>query len=194
MLWVPLIGVFLFTIGFWILSWLRKKAFVQVVEEEFALLGKFLRNRIRAFTTWLSPIRRLQKVRQIFVRNLPRSFRLWFCVKVVESETDPEVWTYMLKFLANKHLGISPQLPLIALGRELASVHGSDLRQMSALMQELDGSVYGSKPIDFTNWKQRFRKQLKPHLFRGRKATRKQTIQKLPPLNPDISRQGAASR
>ena len=186
LLWVPLIAAFLLTAGFWILAWLRQKRFIQVVEEEIAMLSIFAMNQLSDFMAWLSPIRRLQKIRLIFVSNLPRSFRLWFCVKSVNEETDPEIWTYMLRFLANKHLGLSPQLPLATLGQQLTSIHEANNRQMELLMQELDGAVYGNKPIQFEDWKKRFRQQLRPNPFRHRMLTRRVSPKKLPPLNPGV--------
>jgi len=189
LLWVPLIGLFSFTIGFWILSWLRKKRFAQVVEEEIVAVSSFSIRQIQNFLAWLAPIRRLQKVRQIFVRSLPRSFRLWFCVKVVEGEDDPEVWSYMLKFLSNKHLQIPPQLPLKELGERLSGVHTrSDRMQMQALMGELEKRLYAGGQIDFTAWKRRFRAQLRPALFPF--FRKRQNIPgksgRLPRLNPEF--------
>ena len=189
LLWIPLIGLFSLTIGFWILSWLRKKRFAQVVEEEIIAVSGFGIRQFRTFLTWLAPIRRLQKVRQIFVRSLPRSFRLWFCVKVVEGEEDPEVWSYMLKFLSNKHLRIPPQLPLKELGERLSGVHtGSDRMQMEALMGELEKRLYAGGQVDFTDWKRRFRAQLRPALFPFfRKQPNKiHKSGRLPRLNPEF--------
>lgn len=188
-LWIPLIGLFSLTIGFWILSWLHKKRFAQVVEEEIVAVTGFGMRQFKAFLVWLAPIRRLQKVRQIFVRSLPRPFRLWFCVKVVEGEEDPEVWGYMLKFLSNKHLQIPPQLPLKDLGERLSGVHSrADRMQMQELMGELERRLYAGGQLDFPNWKQRFRAQLRPALFpffqqQKRKAN---TNRRLPKLNPEF--------
>ncbi|MCP3866654.1 MAG: hypothetical protein GY703_00865 [Gammaproteobacteria bacterium] len=189
LLWMPLVGLFGLTIGFWILAWLRQKRFVQVVEEEIALVITFSIKQVYTFFAWLSPIRRLQKVRQVFVRSLPRPFRLWFCVRVVESESDPEVWSYMLKFLANKHLGIPPQLSHGKLADKLTDIHPrADRATMRELMRELDGSLYGSSPLEFHQWKQRFRSQLKPSwLPRGdRGKSRRDRLRKLPSLNPGM--------
>ncbi|MCB1761358.1 MAG: BatD family protein [Gammaproteobacteria bacterium] len=190
LLWVPLVGLFSLTIGFWVLSWLRKKRFAQVVEEELVAATGFGIHRFRKFLNWLAPIRRLQKVRQIFVRSLPRSFRLWFCVRVVEGEDDPEIWSYMLKFLSNKHLQIPPQLPLKRLGEQLSGVHSrADRAQMQALMGELDNALYGGGAIDFAEWKRRFRAQLRPALLpfqRRQPRPAKSTATRLPKLNPDF--------
>jgi len=191
MLWIPLIGLFTVTIGFWILAWLRHKPFIRVVEEEIRGVSGFSIRRFRDFLIWLAPIRRLQRLRQLFVRSLPRSFRLWFCVRVVDGEDDPEVWAYMLKFLANKHLGLPAQLPLQDLGRRLSKIHPrSDPKTMDTLMQELDNALYGGGSIDFPAWKKRFRRQLRPSWIpsHGTGGTTPRNVrQRLPALNPRVS-------
>jgi len=189
LLWLPLIGLFGLTIGFWILAWLRQKRFGQVVEEEITVVARFGVKQIRVFFAWLAPIRRLQKMRQLFVRSLPKSYRLWFCVRVVDSETDPEVWSYMLKFLANKHLGIPPQIPLRQLADTLTDIHPhADRAVMRELMGELDGCLYGENPVEFSIWKKRFREQLKPTVIPvpGRGRSRRIGKPRLPSLNPGI--------
>ena len=189
LLWLPLIGLFGLTIGIWILAWLRQKRFGQVVEEEITVVARFSAKQVRVFFAWIAPIRRLQKVRQLFVRSLPKSYRLWFCVRVVDSETDPEVWSYMLKFLANKHLGIPPQIPLRQLADTLTDIHPhADRPTMRNLMGELDGYLYGESPVEFSAWKERFREQLKPSLIpvpgRGQTRIRRGGRPRLPSLNP----------
>ncbi len=189
LLWIPLIGLFSLTIGFWALSWLRKKRFAQVVEEEAIAVASFGIRQFNVFLVWLAPIRRLQKVRQLFVRSLPRPFRLWFCVKVVEDEEDPEVWNYMLKFLSNKHLQIPPQLPLKELGEQLAGVHTrSDRTQMQELMGELEKRLYADGQVDFPDWKKRFRAQLRPALFPSfhSRSGKPRKNGRLPGLNPEF--------
>ena len=55
----------------------------------------------------------------------------------------------------------SPQLPLKELG-ELSGVHtGSNRMQMEALMGELEKRLYAGGQVDFTDWKRRFRAQLR---------------------------------
>lgn len=186
-LWVPLIGVFSLTVGFWILAWLRQRRFIQVVEEEIAAVVFYSFLKCTDFITWLAPIRRLQRLRQLFVSNLPRSFRLWFCIRLVNGEDDPEVWAYMLRFLTHKHLGIPTQLPLPELGRRLAAAHPlSREAALEELMQTLDAALYNGGAIDFTSWKQRFRRELRPSLFRRRKSApgKATSSSRLPPLNP----------
>ncbi len=191
-LWVPLVAMFTVTVGFWVLAWLRHKRFMQVVEEEITVVARFAIGQVRAFLLWIAPVRRLQKLRQIFVRALPRFYRLWFCVRVVDAEKDPEVWGYMLKFLANKHLGIPAQLPLQELGERLSDIHPrSDRAIMRNLMRELEASLYSDGQIDFEVWKARFREQLKPGWIpfsSGGEGGTKPPRHPLPELNPDASR------
>lgn len=186
LVWVPLVLLFSITIGFWVLAWLRRKRFMLVVEEELALVLAVALEQSRRLIVWLAPIRRLQRLRQLFVRSLPRSFRLWFCVKVVDGESDPGVWSYMLRFLANKHLGIPPQLPLRQLGERLCDIHaGADPEQMQGLMQQLDAVLYGDRGVDFTLWKRQFRRQLRPVSLHGsRQAATSARRRRLPRLNP----------
>lgn len=186
-LWVPLGAVFALTIGFWVLAWLRKKRFVQVVEEESRFALRFAARRFHLFLIWLSPIRRLQRVRQIFVRYLPKSFRLWFCVRLVSHEDDPETWAYMLRFLANKHLGVPPQESMVRLGDHLMRIHrGADPAAMRRLMEHLDAALYGRGEIgDFAAWKKAFRRQLRPRLLGGvAQSTGGSKPGQLPALNP----------
>ncbi|MET0083634.1 MAG: hypothetical protein ABW079_11480 [Sedimenticola sp.] len=184
MLLIPLAAAIGFLLGIGLLSWLRNRRFGQVVEEEVAQLAAFGIERASAFITWLSPIRRLQKIRQLLIRTLPRSFRLWFCVKLVENEEDPMDWSYMLRFLANKHLDIPVQQSLPMVGRQLAEIHrGTSEAAMVVLMKELDSSLYGGTELDFEVWKKKFRRQLRPS-FNFRRASLGNREPRLPPLNP----------
>jgi hypothetical protein len=185
-IWIPLAVVFATVLGFWILAWLRKKRFMQVVEEEAAVFAAFSLDQLSSFITWLSPIRRAQKVRQVVVRHLPRGLRLWFCIRLVQGEDNPSDWAYMLRFLANKHLGIPAQLSLQKLGQRLSNIHqGSDSAQMGNLMRELDTNLYSpTNDFDFSGWKRRFRSQLRPFPWRRKPSVVRTHPDRLPPLNP----------
>jgi hypothetical protein len=189
LLWIPIVGMFAVTIGFWILAWLRHKPFIQLIAEEFQIGLHLLGQLIARLLVWLSPIRRLQRLRQITVRRLPTAWRMWFCVKLVQPERDPEIWTYMLKFLANKHLKLPPQRSMTALGREMALIHPrANPETLQQLMEQLDNYLYGHRDeLDFEQWKRQFRRQLRPGLlfWRRKSETREEATGKgLPVLNP----------
>ncbi len=189
LLWIPIVAMFVVTIGFWILAWLRHKPFIQLMEEEFRIGLDLIRRLIAGFFIWLSPIRRLQRLRQITVRRMPKSWRMWFCVKLVQQEDDPEVWSYMLKFLADKHLKLPPQRSMTALGREIARIHPrADTKTLGNLMEKLDDYLYGRREeLDFEQWKRQFRRQLRPGLSirrSGEETMDSRPRKGLPVLNP----------
>ncbi|MEJ1339252.1 MAG: BatD family protein [Candidatus Sedimenticola sp. (ex Thyasira tokunagai)] len=186
--WLLLITLFAAIAGFLVTVWLRRRRSVQIAGEELTtvvLQGFF---RVSTFFTWLAPIRRLQRLRQLFVGKLPRSFRLWFCIRLVNGETDPETWAYMLRFLTNKHLDIPTYLPLPELGSRLAAIHPHSREMiMEEMMQILDNALYNGGNIEFTSWKQRFRRELRPALLRRKRSSSAALKHqgKLPPLNPE---------
>jgi len=134
----------------------------------------------------LSPWRLAEWLRPRIASALPVAARLWFCLRIVEREDDPEDWAMLLKFLSAKHLGISAQLPLPALGEEIVrhAARRADATRVRELMVQLDDALYGGKPIaDFAAWKRAFRRETRPRLFawRPRGGLRRHD---LPALNP----------
>lgn len=192
LLWIPISALFGITFGFWLLAWLRHKTFVRLLEEELHIAARIVQRNIRRFLAWISPIRRMQRMRQMVIRNLPKSYRLWFCVRLVEQESDPEVWSYMLKFLAQKHLGLPPQRSMITLGQEIAAIHpGANAATLHTLMEQLDDYLYGQREkLDFIPWKRAFRRQLRPALLPrrsfGESPAAADPKRGLPQLNPGI--------
>ncbi len=189
-IWLFLIAITAAIGGWWLITWSHSGGFAKEAEQELSafVFRGFLR--IMEFINWLGPIRRLQRLRQLFVGRLPRSFRLWFCIRQVSGEQDPEVWAYMLRFLTHKHLGITTQLPLPKLAMRLVAIHPhADATTLLELMHTLDNALYNGSEIDFTRWKKRFRRELHPlRLRRNRAATAPSRRQeKLPPLNPEIT-------
>ncbi len=185
--WLPLLGVAFMLGSYWSWIWARRRGLARnILGHASGLLGP-ANGRVRELLQDHSPRRYLHIVRQGLIRALPRSVRLWYCIRYVNSEADPRDWCQMFKFLANKHLGISPQLPLPELGERLIASHPkANARVMRQLMSELDGGIYGSTTLDFETWKQAFRRQLRPRILpagHGLAALRR-PAPKLPELNP----------
>ncbi len=133
----------------------------------------------------VSPWRLAEWMRPRIASVLPVAARLWFCLRIVEREDEPEDWAMLLKFLSAKHLGISAQLPLPELGEEIVrhAARRADPTRVRELMVQLDDALYGGKPIgDFTAWKRAFRREMRPRLFARRPRAR--PIRDLPALNP----------
>jgi len=142
-----------------------------------------------AFASRFSPRRSFHRLRTWTGRQLPISWKLWFCLRVVAREDDPAEWAQALQFLAARHLGVRPQAHLRQLGESIASCHPrANAAQVDRLLSELDEAVYGSKPIrSFPRWKREFKNQIKPGLFpiRFRQCGISSRISaQLPGLNP----------
>ena len=134
----------------------------------------------------ISPWRFAEWMRPRVASALPVAARLWFCLRIVEREDEPEDWAMLLKFLSAKHLGISAQLPLPELGEEIVrhAARRADPTRVRELMVQLDDALYGGKPIgDFTAWKRAFRRETRPRLF-ARRPRSSRPIRDLPALNP----------
>ena len=144
---------------------------------------------VAAFARKLSPRRHFHRLRTLVGRNLPVSWKLWFCLRSVEMEHDPEEWGQALQILAHKHLGVRSHASLPELGTSIAACHpGANIREITSLMKELDKSIYGEQPLhSFEQWKNSLKQQIKPRLFpiRFRRCRQvKEGHESLPDLNP----------
>jgi hypothetical protein len=181
--WAPMFLLFPLILGYWVMVFSPPPPVrATTIADRKPARGEAL----SAFFGRLSPWRLAEWLRPRVARLLPLSARLWFCLRIVEREDDPEDWAMLLKFLSAKHLGISAQLPLPELGEQLLvrAARKADPARVRLLMQQLDDALYGRKPLDdFAGWKRSFRRETRPRLFarwRSRRARRSQ----LPSLNP----------
>ncbi len=141
------------------------------------------------FANRVSPRRSFHRLRTWTGRQLPTSWKLWFCLRAVARENDPAEWAQALQILAAKHLGVRPQAHLRQLGESIVRSHPrANAAQVDRLLAELDEAVYGSKPISsFPDWKRDFKNQIKPGLFAvriGKPGSVSGAAAQLPGLNP----------
>jgi hypothetical protein len=181
--WAPMFLLFPLILGYWVMVFSPPPPVRIATAADQKPSGS---GALAAFLNRLSPWRLAEWLRPRVARALPLSARLWFCLRIVEREDDPEDWAMLLKFLSAKHLGIPAQLPLPELGEQIL-VHAArkaDPARVRLLMQQLDDALYGRKALDdFAGWKRSFRRETRPRLFarwRSRQARRSQ----LPSLNP----------
>jgi len=144
---------------------------------------------VAGFTRKISPRRHFHRLRTWVGRNLPISWKLWFCLRSVEKEEDAEEWGQALQILAHKHLGVRSHASLPVLGASISACHPrANAGEVANLMHELDKSIYSRQPMSsFTTWKKTFKRQIKPRLFpiRFRHCKQKHRAQHLlPDLNP----------
>ncbi len=186
-LWLPLLLVAFITGLYWSLIWAKSKTFGERYAKHIMMVTAPIHKTAIFWLHRLSPRRHLHQVRRTFANSLPRSWRLWYCVRVADNETDPEFWLQVLRFLAERRLGIPAQISLHRLAGYIVEIHPrADEEQMYDLLGELDAAIFGKKPLEnFHNWKELFKREIRPGSLpaMGRRS-RKSRKRGLPALNP----------
>ena len=191
--WVPLVAAIAMLMYGWLSAFLgtgRLPGLTRFSQLVKPVLGR-LYAPIVALVVRISPRRRFHRLRAWTGRQLPVSWKLWFCLRAVEREGDPGEWAQALQILAVKHLGVRPQANLKHLGKSIVACHPrANVQQVDRLMGQLDEAVYGGTPVEsFERWKREFKSQIKPSLFpiRFRQCAdmaARQSARELPQLNP----------
>jgi hypothetical protein len=166
-LWLPLLLVAFVTGLYWSLIWAKSKTFGERYAKHIMMVTEPIRKTAIFWLHRLSPRQHLHRLRRIFANSLPRSWRLWFCVRVADNESDPEVWLQVLRFLAERRLNIPAQISLHRLAGYILEIHPrANAEQMYDLLGELDAAIFGKKPLeDFHYWKRLFKKEIRPRLL-----------------------------
>jgi hypothetical protein len=154
-----------------------------------ATLSQPLYRRLLPVLVHLSPQRNLPLIRRRVADSLPRSARLWFCVRSADEEQDPDDWSQVLRFLVNRRLGLSAQLPMSELAEQIIEIHpGADADKIRSLLNELEAALFSGRPIrDFNTWKKAFKHQVRPRLYVPlRRKQRFNRARGLPGLNPIV--------
>jgi hypothetical protein len=151
------------------------------------LLGS-LYQPLAAATRRLAPHRHAHRLRSWIGHHLPASWKLWYCLRAVDREEDPQAWEHALQILAAKHLGARPNASLGELARAITGCHpAANAGEVNLLLTQLERANYGGASIpSFPKWKAQFKKQIKPRLFpiRLHRCELKRKGQGLPGLNP----------
>jgi hypothetical protein len=138
----------------------------------------------------VSPRRNLHLLRRRIAESLPRSARLWFCVRSADEEQDADDWSQVLRFLINRRLRLPANLPMSKLAEYIIEIHpGADPDKIRSLLGELEAALFSGHVIkDFDTWKKEFKHQVRPRLFAGlRRRQRYLRTTGLPSLNPAVS-------
>ncbi|MCG8045873.1 MAG: hypothetical protein JAY66_09330 [Candidatus Thiodiazotropha taylori] len=206
--WIPLSVVFGVIFGYWLAIWIshRRKgdtqhsplaplvAFLQRPMQQMAPAFSPLKAKLRTTTTILNPAAHWQRWRRNLVGMLPLSVRFYFCVRFVDEETDPEVWGYTLRFLANKHLSLPPNVPFSVIGKHIIDFHPkAQEEKIRALIHELEQAIYGHSNLDFDRWKEAFKHEIRPSIRLWPRRSRLKSTPSgslLPNLNPDKATSG----
>jgi hypothetical protein len=160
--------------GFWIWQWLYT-------------VTRPMHQPVQAMIARLSPRRNMHLLRRKVANSLPLSARMWFCVRNADEEQDADDWSQVLRFLVNRRLGLSANLPMSKLAEHIIEIHpGADPARIRALLSELDAALFANRPIrDFNRWKKEFKYQVRPRPFAWlRYRQRYLRVGGLPGLNP----------
>jgi len=163
--------------GYWIGQWLDTAS-------------RPIRQRLAIVLARLSPQRNLHRLRRAVADSLPRSARLWFCVRSADEEQDADDWSQVLRFLISRRLRLPAHLPMSKLAEYIIEIHpGADPDRIRSLLGELEAALFAGHAIrDFDAWKKEFKYQVRPRLFAGlRHGHRVLRAPGLPSLNPMVS-------
>ncbi|MGB5338987.1 MAG: BatD family protein, partial [Gammaproteobacteria bacterium] len=187
--WVPLLITLGLIIGYWLGVWVRTKSlFSSAGTSAGVLLTRFRQQNlhyIQAVRQKITPSVYTNKLRMGLAYIMPTSIKLWMCTRCVEQEENPAEWCQQFKTRICQHLKIATHTPLVDVAERLIEVNPqAEPATVRALAHSLDGAIYGGQPLDFPAWKQDFRNQLRPRLYRRhrRRAVRAGAV--LPELNP----------
>ena len=122
-----------------------------------------------------------------FAQLMPRSIKLWMCTRCLDAEDNPDTWCIEFKSRVCQYLNISEHAPLTRIAEQIIVVNPqAEPARLRALAHSLDGAIYGGSSLDFIAWKREFVHQMRPHLLRRRRSSRR-TKAMLPALNPRVA-------
>ena len=158
--------------------------------QQLGAVGEPIHRHLTTLLSYLSPQRNLHLLRRQVADNLPRSARLWFCVRSADEEQDADDWSQVLRFLINRRLGLSAQLPMSKLAELIIDIHpGADPDKVRSLLSELEAALFAGHAMrDFNTWKKEFKYQVRPRpLAWLRRKQQDLRVTGLPSLNPTIT-------
>ena len=190
LMWLSLLAIAFLLGRFWTRLTPVLKRSIDWLWQQLGAVGEPVHRHLTTVLVYLSPQRNLHLLRRRVAENLPRSARLWFCVRSADEEQDADDWSQVLRFLISRRLGLSAQLPMSKLAELIIDIHpGADPEKVRALLNELEAALFaGRKMRDFNTWKKEFKYQVRPRPFawlrRNQQAIR---VAGLPSLNPTMT-------
>jgi len=187
--WAPLLITLGLIAGYWLGVWSRTRPLLDAARRRITamLYGVWQHGRALTAGVWkkLSPVVYVNKLRYIFALVMPKTVRMWMCTRCLEQEETPETWCLEFKQRICQHLNITPHTPLSAIAEKIIAANPqAEPARIRALVQSLDGAIYGGRPLDFAVWKSDFKSQLRPRLYRRHRVRSRRSRATLPALNP----------
>ncbi|MDH3980118.1 MAG: BatD family protein [Gammaproteobacteria bacterium] len=187
--WASMLIIMGLIVGFWLGAWARTLPSVHSAGTRAgtwlsATGRRVVQNTVTASKKF-SPMPYLDRFRLGLAFIMPRTVKLWLCIRCIERESSPEAWCAQLRSRICRDLEISRHAPITAIAEKIIEVQPlAEPARLRSLVQSLDHAIYGAGPLDFAAWKKDFRNQLRPRLYRGRRSRLRRARRVLPALNP----------
>ncbi len=199
--WGPVLTAFGLIIVYWLGVWGRRVGFwPQVKDRASGLKGRargawaaFLANSSRRLKAMRDRVPLIgypfRQSKHRIVLAMPTSLKVWYCLRRIEFEQDPEEWSQLLQLVVGKHLNLPVHTPVATITEAMIECHPRPkTAALRALVHELEEALYGGKSLDFPTWKRSFRRQLRLWMLpRKRACSKRRAGDALPKLNPSIS-------
>jgi hypothetical protein len=175
--------------GYWLGTWARTRPFLHKAGVRFgnwlsSKSGQVLQQAATVGRKY-SPVPYLGKARMGLALVMPKTVKMWMCLRCIEREDNPGVWCDRFRSRICKQLDLPGHAPMTAITEKIIEtqprVNPAALR---SLTQSMDNAVYGTGSLDFSAWKKDFRYQLRPRLFSRRHTRARRRGHALPELNP----------
>jgi hypothetical protein len=190
LMWLSLLAIAFLLGRFWTRLTPVLRRSIDWLWQQLGAVGEPLHRHMTTMLVFLSPQRNLHVLRRRVADNLPRSARLWFCVRSADEEQDADDWSQVLRFLINRRLGLPATLPMSKLAEHIIEIHpGADPDKVRSLLRELEATLFAGQTMrDFNTWKKEFKYQVRPRPFAWlRRKQQDLRITGLPSLNPTIT-------
>lgn len=187
--WAPMLIIAGLIIGYWLGAWARTRPLLYSAGTRMgswlSTAGKQVVQHTVQAGRKLSPTPYLDKLRLGIALVMPRTVKLWLCIRCIDHEDKPEKWCIQFRSRICRHLDISGHAPITAIAEKLIEAQPqAEPARLRTLVQSLDSAIYGAGPLDFPAWKKDFRYQLRPQLYRRRRSRLRSSRSVLPALNP----------
>lgn len=190
--WTPILIILGLIIGYWLGAWGRTRLFLRSsgarANAWLSAAGQRGIQGTAAIGKQLSPALYLNKLRMGIAILMPKTVKLWLCVRCIEGEDRPDAWCAQFRSQVCGRLGISRHAPITAIAEKIIEVQPmAEPDRVRALVRSMDNAIYGAGSLDFVAWKKDFRQQLRPRLYRSRRSRLRRAKSQLPALNPRVA-------